>query len=117
MTSEDIARHNATHAVVVRRVLGRLRVAGIVRSDKGHAGGWSLARPADAITVADVYAAIDEPFLRPAPGPRADKGCAIVMALQSTVDAAMTEAEAVLRRHFAERTVGELARAMEVRGT
>ena len=113
MTSEAIAAQNHTHPVVVRRVLGRLRQAGLLRSEKGHAGGWQLACPPENISVAQVYAAIDEPFLVAHPVlPTADTGCAIVGAMQSIVNAAMTEAEAVLRRHFAQQTIADLARAM-----
>lgn len=111
MTSDQIAQHNATNPVVVRRVLGLLREQGIVRSDKGHAGGWQLAKPADQISVADVYLAIAEPFLSPAPlGPTT---CAIQRTMFETVQAARTEAEAVILRHFRERTLQDLADAME----
>lgn len=113
MTSEAIAALNHTHPVVVRRVLGRLRDAGLLRSEKGHAGGWRLALPPEQISVAQVYAAIDEPFLALQPLlPGADSGCAIVGAMQSIVSAAMIEAEAVLRRHFAAQSIADLARAM-----
>lgn len=45
-------------------VLGRLAHAGLVVSRRGPAGGYTLARPADAITVAQIVAAVDGP---PAP--------------------------------------------------
>jgi len=59
-TSSDIADHAGTNPVVVRRVLGRLRQAGLLISEKGHAGGWRLARAPEAISLADVYIALDE---------------------------------------------------------
>lgn len=37
-TSADIADHAGTNPVVVRRVLGKLRDAGLLTSEKGHAG-------------------------------------------------------------------------------
>ena len=40
-------------------MLADLRRAGIVRARRGPDGGWSLARPASAITFADVIRAID----------------------------------------------------------
>lgn len=43
-TSTEIAEHAGTNPVVVRRVLGRLRAAGLLTSERGHAGGWCLAR-------------------------------------------------------------------------
>ncbi|NUB44184.1 Rrf2 family transcriptional regulator [Fertoebacter nigrum] len=112
MTSDVIAQHNATNPVVVRRVLGLLRDKGIVLSEKGHAGGWRLARPPATITLADVYLAIGEPFLRPQP--LSDMpSCAVVAAMQGTVLAAMAEAEAVLIRHFTACTIADLGAAMQ----
>ncbi len=62
-TSADIAVHAGTNPVVVRRVLGRLRQAGLLTSEKGHSGGWKLARPPQKITLADVYLALDEQLI------------------------------------------------------
>ncbi len=59
-TSAEIADHIGTNAVVVRRVLGGLREVGLLKSEKGHAGGWSLTRAPEKITLADVYLALDE---------------------------------------------------------
>jgi Rrf2 family protein len=113
LTSAEIASQNATHPVVVRRVLGLLRGRGLVVSAKGHDGGWRLARPAAAITLADVYAAIGEPFLVPRSlADEAPTHCAIVRAMTGTVAAAMVEAETVIARHFAGCTIADLARAI-----
>ena len=54
-TSAEIAQHMGTNPVVVRRVLGRLREAGLLKSKKGHSGGWVLAKPASNISLANVY--------------------------------------------------------------
>ena len=59
-TSAEIAQHVGTKAVVVPRVLGRLREAGLLKSKKGHSGGWVLAKPASNISLADVYSALGE---------------------------------------------------------
>jgi Rrf2 family protein len=44
--------------VYVRRVLGQLREAGLVTSRSGPNGGWTLTRHAAAITLGDVWRAI-----------------------------------------------------------
>ena len=43
-TSEQLAKAMQTHPVVIRRILGGLRDAGFVHSEKGHGGGWTIAR-------------------------------------------------------------------------
>ena len=58
-TSDELAKHICTNPVVVRRVLGNLRKAGVLASKKGHAGGWRLAHTPETITLADVYLALD----------------------------------------------------------
>lgn len=44
------------------QLLGSLRKAGIVTSQRGADGGYALARPADQINVAEVIRAIDGPI-------------------------------------------------------
>lgn len=46
----------------LEQILTELRRAGIVTSRRGAAGGYSLARPADEITLADVMRAVDGPL-------------------------------------------------------
>jgi len=43
-------------------ILRLLRNGGLVRSQRGGHGGWTLARPATAITVADVIRALEGPL-------------------------------------------------------
>ena len=46
----------------LENILGDLRQAGIVRSQRGAEGGYWLARPAPEITVADIIRAVDGPL-------------------------------------------------------
>jgi Rrf2 family protein len=46
----------------LENILGDLRHAGIVRSQRGVDGGYWLARPAEEITVADVVRAVEGPI-------------------------------------------------------
>ena len=53
----------------LENILGDLRHAGIVRSQRGADGGYWLARPADRISVADVIRAVDGPLASVRGGP------------------------------------------------
>jgi len=60
-TSETIALMLDTNPVVVRRTMASLKHAGLVTSDGGAGGGWSLNRAIDGVTVRDVYEALGSP--------------------------------------------------------
>jgi len=46
----------------LEQLFGKLRRAGLVDSVRGPGGGYRLARGADAVSVADVITAVDEPI-------------------------------------------------------
>ena len=56
--SSAMAQGLKAHAVFVRRVLAHLVRANIVQAREGRDGGYRLARPADYITLAEVYQAV-----------------------------------------------------------
>jgi Rrf2 family protein len=60
VTSELIAGSVNTNPVVVRRLMGSLRNAGLVQVQPGARGGAQLAREPRDITVLDVYRAVEE---------------------------------------------------------
>ena len=55
----DLADSRDMPLQFLEQVFAALRRGGIVRSRRGASGGYSLARPADDITVLDVVAALD----------------------------------------------------------
>jgi DNA-binding IscR family transcriptional regulator len=63
LTSEALAASINTSPVVIRRIIGRLRAAGLVVAQTGRGGGAALARPASKISLLDVHRAVDEPVL------------------------------------------------------
>ena len=57
--AEIAQRQQLSHAYL-EQLFGRLRRAGLVASARGPGGGYRLARPCDAIAIADIVAAVDE---------------------------------------------------------
>lgn len=114
-TSEKLAQMLGTHAVVVRRTMAGLREAGYVRADKGPGGGWTLARPLEAITLFDVYTALGtSPVF--ALGLADDQpDCLVEQAVNAAVSGALSEAEAVLIRGLKAVTLAEVAADFERR--
>lgn len=61
---EDIAAEGGLPRSFLAKVLKRLSRCGLVTSRRGPGGGHALARPARAITLAEIVAAVE----KPAPG-------------------------------------------------
>jgi len=59
---ERIAQAQEIPLKFLENILGDLRHAGIVRSQRGVEGGYWLARPAEEITVAEVVRAVEGPI-------------------------------------------------------
>jgi Rrf2 family protein len=53
----------------LENILGELRHAGIVRSQRGADGGFRLAKPAERVTIADVMRAVEGPLATVRGGP------------------------------------------------
>jgi len=104
-TSADIADHAGTNPVVVRRVLGKLREAGLLASEKGHAGGWRLARPAHSITLADIYLALDERLVSGTATDVEPSLCSVETGLQTRVAHVLDEIETHLVHRLRETTI------------
>ncbi|MEI7058978.1 Rrf2 family transcriptional regulator [Nocardioides sp. CCNWLW239] len=55
VSSEELAGSTAVNPVHVRKVLGPLRAAGLVRSRPGAHGGWELAADPGVVNLAQVW--------------------------------------------------------------
>ena len=58
----DIAASQMLSLSYLEQLFARLRRAGLVSSARGPGGGYRLARPAGAITIAEIVTAVDEPI-------------------------------------------------------
>jgi len=108
-TSEVLARAMQTNPVVVRRTMAGLRDAGLVRSEKGHGGGWRLACDLSAVTVADVYESLGRPSLFAIGHRDADPECLVEQAVNAALDGALQAAEALLLERLATVTLAALS--------
>lgn len=61
LTVSEIARSVGASEAHLSKAMQRVVKAGLARSERGPKGGFGLARPADAITLLDVYEAVEGP--------------------------------------------------------
>jgi Rrf2 family protein len=59
---ERVAQAQDIPLKFLENILGDLRHAGLVRSQRGAEGGYWLARPADEITLAEIIRAVEGPL-------------------------------------------------------
>ena len=112
-TSQALADMLRTNPVVVRRTMAGLRDRGLVLSEKGHHGGWRLARPLDRITLRDIHEALG-PGSVFALGPARDHPeCLVEQAVNATLASAFAKAEAVLLHELGSRTLAEVRQDFE----
>jgi Rrf2 family protein len=108
-TSEQLSKAMRTNPVVVRRIMAGLRKDGLVRSEKGHGGGWTIARDLSTVTLRHIYNALEAPGLF-AMGNRSEApDCLVEQAVNAAMDDAFTKAEALLLERLGEVTLADLA--------
>jgi Rrf2 family protein len=110
LTSEFIACSVNTNPVVIRRLLGLLREAGIVESRTGVGGGWSLLVAPERITLLDILRAVEprnEIFAlhRSEPNPE----CPCGLHIQAVLTEAYARIEEGMTRQLADITIACIA--------
>ncbi|MEO5805558.1 Rrf2 family transcriptional regulator [Devosia sp.] len=110
MTSTELGECMMTNPVVVRRVMGELREAGLVSSAKGHDGGWRLLKPAAEISLRAVYAALGESLLLRTESDPGDITCGIVRSVDTMMTDFLADAEALLAARLERMSLADLAR-------
>ena len=62
VTADELAEVQQIPVKFLEGILTQLRRAGLIVSKRGAEGGYRLARPADTISIADVFRALDGPI-------------------------------------------------------
>ena len=61
-SAAELAAETGLPVPTVQKLVSKLSAAGLLRSTRGSGGGLQLARPAAAITVADIIEAVEGPI-------------------------------------------------------
>jgi Rrf2 family iron-sulfur cluster assembly transcriptional regulator len=62
VTLAEISERQKISLSYLEQLFGKLRRGALVASTRGPGGGYRLAKPADAVSVADIIVAVDEPI-------------------------------------------------------
>lgn len=115
LSSTHIAYSVNTNPVVIRRSLGPLQAAGLVKTQLGVDGGAQLARSAASITLLDVYRAVaaDDCLGLHSGQPSAD--CLCGRNIQPILGRMLDQAQAALEATLAQKTIADVVREIQRR--
>jgi Rrf2 family protein len=111
ITSEQMAESVNTNPVVVRRILGSLREAGLVSSQPGPGGGWRLTRPASEITLRDVYRVLSSDPIFALPRGEPNAACPVGSRMPRILESCFRDAEAAMEQRLAQVTIADVIEA------
>lgn len=109
MTSDALAQCLGTNPVVVRRTMGFLRDAGIVQSERGHAGGWRIQADLRTVTLRQLHEALGEPAMFAIGNRHEAPECLVEQSVNAALEGAFADAEALLLQRFSDITLADLA--------
>ncbi|WP_309737255.1 Rrf2 family transcriptional regulator [Pseudomonas sp. SORGH_AS_0199] len=114
-TSDTLAQMLSTNPVVVRRTMALLKEQGYVRSEKGHRGGWMLAKPLAEITLLDIHQALGSSSIFAIGLATDHPECLVERAVNNALTEAFDAAQALLLTRLRSITLQQLADDFEQR--
>lgn len=112
-TSDTLAQMLSTNPVVVRRTMSLLKEQGYVRSEKGHHGGWTLAKSLAEITLFDIHQALGPTSIFAIGLATDHPECLVERAVNEALTEAFDAAQALLLTRLRSITLQQLAHDFE----
>lgn len=112
-TSDTLAQMLSTNPVVVRRTMALLKEQGYVRSEKGHRGGWMLAKPFAEITLLNIHQALGSSSIFAIGLATDHPECLVERAVNNALTEAFDAAQALLLTRLQSITLQQLADEFE----
>lgn len=114
LDSNTIAASVEANPSVVRRLMATMKKAGLIESRAGAAEP-RLARPADAITVLDVFRAVEPNNALLHVDPRTNMDCPVGSHIQQTLNGAYDRIQRAAETEMAQLTVADMIKDIQLR--
>ncbi len=114
LSSEKMAQSTGVNPVIVRGISGMLRRAGLVQSRQGVIG-LSLTRPADQITLLDIYRAVQSPEQLFSLHEHPNAACMVGRNIQPTLIEVCSRAQHALEAELASTSLACVNREVQTR--
>lgn len=112
-TSDTLAKMFDTNPVVVRRMMASLRKNNMVKSQKGHGGGWLLTKKIKDITLLEIYEALGDTNLMSISMAKETPKCLVEQAVNEALEKSIKEAKTLLYKRFQQISLADIAKTFE----
>ncbi len=113
VSSAFLSKSVNTNPVVVRRLLGDLNRAGLIKAERGKAGGFMLARSPREISLLAVYRSVmkDEALMNLHDNPES-KGCVVSCKVRGVLSKHLQKAQNVYERELEKVYLSDINKVM-----
>lgn len=109
IASGELAKNICTNAACIRKVLAKLKKAGLVATKEGIDGGYLFTGNPDEVTLADVSAALDQQFVSPGwHSGDADMPCLIASGMAGIMDSVYARLDECCRQSLNTVTIASI---------
>lgn len=113
LTSEEIAKNVCTNPARVRKILSKLRKHDLILTKNGVEGGYAVGEDGGAITLRDVFVAMDESFVnRRWRSGDIDRDCQVSSGMASLMDTILEGVEEAAEIQLEKTTIGDMEEAI-----
>ena len=111
LSSEELAQNVCTNPVLIRKVMSKLKKAGIVDTKGGHCGGYLFTADAETLTLEKIAEAIDAHFVAsPWRSGDMDKDCLISSGMGEILQSICVQLDEHCRKSLSGITVADIDR-------
>ncbi|MBI3897110.1 MAG: Rrf2 family transcriptional regulator [Gammaproteobacteria bacterium] len=116
VTSEKLAYSASTNPAVIRRILSMLHDAGLSRTQLGQGGGAMLARTPDAISLLDIFRAVEQEELFTFHRKQPSDICPVGSHIQPVLRVTFERAQQAMEAELAGVSIAQVVRKIEKHG-
>ena len=108
LTSAQMAKSVNTSPSFVRRILAKLSKANLVSATTGKSGFTSLAKPAEEISLLEIYKAVDAPQTFAIHDYPTQESCLVSCNIEKTMQKVLTKAQDSFEETLSETSLAEI---------
>ncbi len=114
-SSKELAHSVNTSSIYLKRILAKLSKAGLIQTSAGRSGGCDLSRPANKISLLDVYHAVEAPKAFAVHSYPKVKACDVSCQIQGKMENMLSEVQSSIESKLKSKTIADLLKEMKIK--